>query len=780
MTGLQAPAEILTDPWGIPHIYASSTHDAFWAQGFQAARDRLWQIDTWRRRGLGLLAQVWGAEYAEQDRAARLFLYRGDMHAEWLAYASDTKDIATAFTAGINAYVTLTREDPSRLPLEFRDLGYEPAFWAPSDVARIRSHGLFHNVAHEVARALILRDFGSAAEELWRRREPGGELTVPDGLDLSVIPDDVLRDYALAVAPAQLRGPAAAAAGGGPAQAGGWPVQAGDGSNNWALAPERTATGRALLANDPHRTVSLPSLRYIAHLSAPGFDVIGAGEPALPGLSVGHNGHVAFGFTVFVIDQEDLYVYRTRPGEPREYWYRDRWEPMTVVRESIPVRGEPAVPVDLCFTRHGPVIRSVHESDAAFAVRAAWLEPGMAPYLGSIETMRAPDVERFTAALNRWGAPGENLVYADEAGTIGWKAAGLTPVRPNWDGTLPVPGDGRYEWAGFYDMDALPAEVNPGRGWIATANEMNLPPGFPDDLVITRDWPSPFRSERIAEVLGPATGSTVAGMVRLQADYVSLPARRMLSVLAGLSLADPVAARAAGLLAGWDGTLAADSAAAALFQVWYRRHLRPGLRRLALAQILPPEKVPAALAAVLPEEDLTGDPRIDLDLIENPGGRLGDNPATVLARLFEASLAAAMADMTDLLGPAEQDWAWGRLHQARFAHPAGPAMSAAARQQAAVDPAPRGGSADTVGATTYLPDFTQASGATFRLVVDVGGWDNSVVMNSPGQSGDPASPHYADLVAPWAADGAVPLLYSRDRIEAVAHERIRLVPRQSA
>lgn len=208
VTGPRAPAEIMTDPWGIPHIYASSTHDAFWAQGFQVARDRLWQIDTWRRRGLGLLAQVWGAEYAEQDRAARLFLFRGDMHAEWLAYASDTKEIATAFTAGINAYVGLTREDPSRLPLEFRELGYEPAFWEPSDVARIRSHGLFHNVAHEVARALMLRDFGPATEELWRRREPGGELTVPDGLDLSVIPDDVLRDYMLAIVPASTEGPA--------------------------------------------------------------------------------------------------------------------------------------------------------------------------------------------------------------------------------------------------------------------------------------------------------------------------------------------------------------------------------------------------------------------------------------------------------------------------------------------------------------------------------------------------------------------------------------------
>ena len=268
-------------------------------------------------------------------------------------------------------------------------------------------------------------------------------------------------------------------------------------------------------------------------------------------------------------------------------------------------------------------------------------------------------------------------------------------------------------------------------------------------------------------------------MVRLQADYVSLPARRMVRALTGLSLTDPGAVRAARLLAAWDGTLAADSAAAAVFQVWYRRHLRPGLRRLALGQILPPEKVAAALAAVLPASDLVGDPRIDLDLIENPGGRLGENPAAVLAELFVTSLSAAMAELTDLLGPAEQDWAWGRLHQARLAHPAGPAMSAAARQQAAIDPLPRGGGADTVGATTYLPDFTQASGATFRLVVDVGEWDDSVVMNSPGQSGDPASPHYSDLFTLWAADQAVPLLYSRDRIEAMAEERIRLVPRDS-
>jgi penicillin amidase len=766
VSGLAAPADILIDPWGIPHIYAASMHDAFWAQGFQVARDRLWQIDTWRRRGLGLLAEVWGPDYVEQDRAARLFLYRGDMRAEWLAYASDTKRIAAAFTAGINAYVARTRQDPSLLPAEFRELGYEPSRWAPADVARIRSHGLRYNLSIEVARALILRDFGPETEELRRRREPWSELVVPDGLDLSVIPDDVLRDYALATMPAQVP-PAGRAA----------PPATAEGSNNWVLAPARTATGRPLLANDPHRALTLPSLRYLTHLCAPEFDVIGAGEPALPGISIGHNGHIAFGLTVFAIDQEDLYVYQTRPGAPREYRYQDRWEPMRVVRERIPVRDGPAVEAELEFTRHGPVIRAVPGRDAAFAVRAAWLEPGTAPYLGSVEYMRARNLEQFTAALNRWGTPGENQVYADPGGTIAWQAAGLTPVRPNWDGTLPVPGDGRYEWAGFHDGDELPGEVSPARGWIATANEMNLPPGFPADRTVTRDWSPPYRRERIAEVLGAGAPFTAAGLAALQADCVSIPARRIAGRLAGRRFADPAAARAAGLLAGWDGTLAADSAAAAVFQVWYRRHLRPALLGRALARVLPADRVPAALAALLPADDLRGDPRIDVDLIERPGPRLGPDPEAALTGIFEATLRDAMADLRGLLGPDEARWAWGRLHQVRPVHPAAAALGEAARQQAALGALPQGGSSDTVAAATYRPDFTQTEGAAFRLVVDVGGWDSSLAVNSPGQSGDPASPHFADHYAPWAAGRMFPLLYTRERVEAVAEQRIRLVPR---
>jgi penicillin amidase len=759
-------------------MYAASTQDAFFVQGFNAARDRLWQIDTWRRRGLGLLSEVFGRDYVQWDRAARLFLFRGDMHAEWLAYSAETKRIASAFTAGINAYVRRTRADSSLLPLEFRELGYAPAWWAPEDVARIRSHGLFQNVAQEVARALVLRDFGPGAEELRRRREPAADLTIPDGLDLTLIPDDVLQVYLLATAPVPFGVPAAAAAAGAdqaPA-AGGDPSAAGAGSNNWVLAGARTATGRPLLANDPHRTVSVPSLRYMAHLSAPGFDVIGAGEPALPGISIGHNGQIAFGFTVFSVDQEDLYVYRTCPDAPSDYRYQDRWEPMRVIRELIPVRDEPAVEVELAFTRHGPVIRADAGRHTAFAVRAAWLEPGMAPYLGSIDYMRATSWEQFSAAMNRWGAPGENQVYADVDGNIAWKAAGLTPIRPNWDGTLPVPGDGRYEWAGFYDMDQLPEAVNPDCGWIATANEMNLPADYPPERKIGYDWPAPYRRQRINEVLRARTGLTAADLVALQEDFLSIPARQIVTGLAGLTFADPAASAAARLLSDWDCVLAAESAAAAVFQVWYRRHLRPALLLHALAQALPSGSVEPALDLLLPDADLTGDARIDLQLFERLGQDPGGGTAAPLAAVVEPTLRAAMADLTKLLGEDVSQWAWGRLHRAHLVHPAAGLLHEASRSQVTVGPLPRGGSSDTVGATTYLPDFTQSAGASFRLVIDVGAWDNSLAMNSPGQAGDPASPHFADLFPAWAAGGAIPLLYSREQVEAVTERRILLVP----
>ncbi|MEV0321400.1 penicillin acylase family protein [Streptomyces sp. NPDC050658] len=749
--GLAEPVEIRVDQWGVPHLYAASQDDLFLAQGFNAARDRLFQLDLWRRRGLGLLAEVLGPAYVEHDRAARLFLYRGDMAEEWRAYGADTERVTTAFVRGINAYVRLCRSDTGHLPVEFRELGYDPAYWDPSDVARIRSHGLQYNLRDEVARALTLRDHGPAAEELRRRREPAPHtLRVPEGLDLSVIPDDVLRVYEMATTP--------------PWAADAAPRQGLDGSNNWVIAPSRTATGRPLLANDPHRAITLPALRYLAHLSAPGIDVIGAGEPALPGISIGHNGRIAFGLTIFPIDQEDLYVYRTDPADPHAYEYGAGRERMTRVTEEIPVRGGDPVTADLWFTRHGPVIRELPEKNAAFAVRAAWLGPGMAPYLGSMDYMRAAGPDAFVAAMRRWGAPGENQVYAAPDGTIGWRPAGRVPVRRGWDGTLPVPGDGRYEWDGFLDVDELPAERDPQQGWFATANQLNLPPDYPNaEKTVTYDWYAGTRHDRIAEELGSRTGWTVEECVRLQTDYVSLPARRVLRLLTGITSTEPAVTAALGLLRDWDARLTAESPAAALFELWYRRHLRPALLERALRGVAGEER---ALARVLPVEDAAADPRVDLELLE-----ADPDPALLLR-----TLAAALDELSALLGPDPAAWTWGALHHAHPHHPVAALLDRPAPRWASVGPVPRGGSGDTVGAAAYGPGFRQTAGATFRIVVDVGSWDESVAMNSPGQSGAPDSPHYADLFGAWAADGSFPLLYSRTAVEKHTRRTITLRP----
>ncbi|MGW8380882.1 penicillin acylase family protein [Streptomyces sp. ODS28] len=762
--GLSEPVEILVDRWGVPHLYAESEDDLFRAQGFNAARDRLFQIDLWRRRGLGLLSEVFGPECAEHDRAARLFLYRGGMEEEWEAYGPGTERVARAFTEGVNAYVRLCRERPELLPPEFGLLGYGPSLWNPSDVARIRSHGLQYNLQDEVDRALTLRDFGPElgpeVEELRKVRDPEGHrLRVPEGLDLSVIPDDVLDVYRKATVPPWAPGSA--------------PRPGIDGSNNWVLAPSRTATGRPLLANDPHRPVTLPSLRYMAHLSAPGIDVIGAGEPALPGVSIGHNGRLAFGLTIFPIDQEDLYVYETNPDNPREYRYQDHWEPMTLVRETIPVLGGEDVEAELWFTRHGPVIRERPERHAAFAVRAAWLEPGMAPYLGSMDYMRAEDPDAFTAALSRWGAPGENQVYAAPDGTVGWRPAGRVPARDDWDGTFPVPGDGRYEWRGHHPVDLLPSVRDPAEGWFATANQHNLPADYPHaERPVTHDWYAPTRHQRISEALAAREDWTVRDCVRLQNDGVSLPARRILAVLRDAASGEGAdSARrvrdALALLAGWDGVLDTGSAAGALFEVWYRRHLRPALLRRALRGLVPEERVEAALARVLPAADAPADPRVDLRL-------LPDAPASLLLD----TLADADAELAGLLGPDRSRWSWGSLHHARLTHPVAALLppGAVVPEWAGVGPAPRGGSGDTVSATAYAADFRQFAGASFRLVIDVGAWDESLAINSPGQSGDPRSPHYRDLFGTWAEDGAFPLLYSRDRVREAVASRIVLRP----
>ncbi len=743
LRGLSAPAEILIDEWGVPHMYADTQYDAFVVQGFNAARDRLWQIDLWRRRGLGQLSEVLGEDYVEQDRATRLFLYRGDMYREWLAYGSDAKRIAESFASGVNAYIDLIEsgQAPELLPPEFDLLGYRPQRWRAEDIVRIRSHGLLRNVRNEVRRARIVCELGLDAALTWKPLEPEWTTQVPDGLDPCVVPDDVLTTYNLATA--RVRFAALTDDGVATVNAPSDDVGSREGSNNWVIAPTKTSTGRPILADDPHRAHSVPSLRYISHLVAPNMNVIGAGEPALPGISIGHNERIAFGLTIFSIDQEDLYVYEKAANG---YRYEDSVRDFHEISETISVLDAESVTATLRFTVHGPVI---HETDSqVFAVRAGWLEPGMAPYFGSIEYMRATNWGEFLAALNRWGAPSENQVYADIDGNIGYKPAGLFPKRPNWDGLMPVPGDGRYEWDGFFDMDVLPVEFNPKRGFSATANSMNLPNDYSiAQYPVAFEWTEPWRYDRIFEVLGAAGRHSVDDSLALQHDTRSLRAASFIAQL-------PVTINGLGadLLRSWDGAMRENSAAAALFIVWIERHLRPAI---------------AAQVAADHSELLLGmDSRSLVALLNQV------DPAVV-----NASLQDAYAELSGVLGANEDRWTWGALHTTRMQHPLLPFADNRLADQMRLKTYARAGSGETVSDTGYYDTALKVDhGASFSQVIDVGNWDASRATNSPGQSGDPRSPFYANLLEDWANERSFPLLYSREAVERHAIMRIVLSP----
>jgi penicillin amidase len=749
VAGLSAPAEIIVDEYGVPHIYANDHYDVFFVQGFNAARDRLWQIDLWKRRGLGQLSEVLGESYVEQDKAARLFVYRGDMYAEWLAYGNDAKRIAESFTAGINAFVEVAKANPDLMPVEFAMLGYEPSHWNADDVVRIRSNGLWRNVVTEAWRAKLACEKRLDLAAQWLTLEPKWQTQTPAGLDPCVIPDNVLDKYLLATAPVDFSQlPPAQQLASLMEKARHDAHHLDVGSNNWVVTGSRTTTGRPILADDPHRGHAVPSLRYVAHLNGPGINVIGAGEPALPGISIGHNDQIAFGLTIFPIDQEDLYVYEKKRGG---YLYRGDVEPFVEVTESVQVKGGKSQPANMKFTRHGPVIAETKKH--AFAVRAAWLEPGMAPYFGSIEYMRAENFREFVGALNRWGAPSENQVYADTDGNIGYKPAGRFPKRDNWDGLMPVPGDGRYEWDGFFDMDVLPEEYNPERGFSGTANAMSLPDDYPiDEYKVGFEWSAPWRYKRLWEYLDTSKSHSMEDSLALQRDYHSVLARSVLELLPDLADTNPNTGGP--LLAGWDRRLEANSPAAALWGVWYYRHLNPALGQTLLSD----GDVPKGALST----------QTSLALLATAEGKTQ----------AERSLRDAWAATTTLLGDDPTAWRWGDLHQIAFKHPLLDRAQPALAEQMSIKAYPRGGSANTTNNTGFgANDFLVRSGASFRMVVDVGNWDDARMTNAPGQSGDPRSPFYDNLLENWATESHVPMLFSRDKVEASAVMRIKLQPK---
>jgi penicillin amidase len=744
--GLDSAVEVRRDRWGIPHIYARTTHDLFFAQGYVVAQDRLWQMEMWRRAGEGTLAEVLGPSFVERDRTARLLRYRGDLELEWSSYAPDARAIITAFVEGVNARIREVRDRP---PIEFTLLGFQPEPWDVTvPLQRLGAMAMTENALEEVRRAALITLLGKARTEALQPTDPSRPLDPAPGLSLTGI---------------------SAASLGGIAAGSTIPYERLEGSNNWVVSGARTRSGKPLLANDPHRSLSVPSLRYLTHLVGPGWNVIGAGEPGVPGVAGGHNGQIGFGFTIVGMDQQDVYVERLAicPGfrqsraarqgtAPRCTWHEGRWVPLRTILDTIRVKGEPPRPVRLEFSHHGPIVGTDSARGRGFALRFVGSEPGTAGYLAQLSLNRARSWAEFQEAASRWKLPTENLVYADTAGNIGWIAAGLMPVR-RWSGLLPVPGDGSHEWEGFVQPEQLPMVLNPSSGFLATANHNILPPGYP--LPLNYDWSEPFRFDRIVEVLRDSSGLTREDFERLQHDELSLPAKALVPVLLQALVGsrsksvDPGADSAAALLAGWDFVMRREDAAPLIYAAWVQS-LRPLLLRRWLGA------AGSADAVWLGTGEL-------VRLMRNPDARLGARPGAVRDSLAVEAFRRSLAALGKDPGGPPSSWRWGAVHQAAFRHPLAAAFDLPA--------VARGGEAHTVNSTSGS-DLRQTGGASYRIVVDLADFDNSTATSVPGQSGQPGSEYYGNLLPLWAEGRYFPLRFTRAAVERETAHTLWLRP----
>lgn len=775
--GLIQPVEVIRDRWGIAHISAQNEHDLFYTQGYIAARDRLFQLEVWRREATGTVAELLGPRELQRDIGARLFRFRGDMQTELRHYHPHGPAIVGAFVDGVNAYVAETERNPALLPVEFRLLGTRPGRWTP-EVVISRHQGLLGNIDEELQYGRGVAAVGPARVKEIVSFHPGDpDIRLDPAIDGKLLSAPILALYEAFRTPLHFQPTDLAVAyrndpGNYSRLAATADSLAAElksherrdiGSNNWVVSGRLTASGHPIMANDPHRAQSAPSLRYWVHLRAPGWDVIGGGEPEIPGVSIGHNQYGAWGLTIFGTDGEDLYVYQTNPANPRQYRYRGAWESMRTIQETVPVRGQAAAVATLRYTRHGPVVYEDTAHHVAYAVRAAWLEPGSSPYAASLRIDQARTWQEFRDACSYAYIPGENMVWADRAGNIGWQAIGIAPIRKNWSGLVPVPGDGRYEWAGYLPILEKPHSFNPTSGFIATANNDLIPAGYPHMDAVGFSWADPFRWARISEVLGAGRKLSITDMMRLQTDYLSIPARQLVPLLARVSATNAATDSARRMLLAWNFVLDRNSVPAGIYEAWYHR----------LEQNVTPLLVPDSARAIFRSVSAG---RL-VERLTAPTAAFGADPAATRDSLVLHSLEQAVADLTRRFGPAPAAWVYGQVgyHHALIIHPLASAVSDSMRARLDVGPAPRGGDGNTVGATGGTDN--QQSGASFRIVSDVGDWETTMGINNPGQAGNPDDPHYRDLFPLWATDSYFPVAYAGQHVAQVTERTTVLLPR---
>jgi penicillin G amidase len=755
--GLRGPVEVIRDRWGVPHITASDLRDLFLAQGFVQASERLFQIEFMFRLGTGRLSELFSEFTLPMDRFIRTVGWNRAGRNQAERWDDRSAELTRAFGDGIRAWAELM----PGAPVEYQVLDAQPSIPDPEEDAAVGASaavfmawGLSRNWDHELLRAEIAERLGvDAMRALFPDLDTEAaavEAGQAGGLDRMAL----LRNAIL--------------------------PPAGQGSNNWVVDGSRTATGMPLLANDPHLAVSVPSIWFECHLTGPGIDVAGVALPFSPGILIGHNDRIAWGFTNSEGDVQDLYLERlSEDGSGARF--RDGWEPVTVHREEIGVRGraEPEV-LEVRETRHGPLLDSYTVGIAdphvveggirrSYALRWVGADHGIQPStVFNVNT--AGSWADFRAAVHdAWLCPGQNMVYADVDGNIGYQLTGLYPIRGRGDGTVPVPGwTGDYEWEGWIPFDDLPRAFNPEDGFLCTANNKMHDESYP--YVLGRDFLPPFRARRIAEMITERETHDRDTFASMQMDTLLLPAAAIAPHLTAMEPRDDRQTEAVALLGGWDHDVAAGSAAAALYEVWChhiaRRVLRPLLGEELFVHFYGRRQWTNAFQyQVLP------------NLLAYPTARwFGRNGARARDEVLSEALDHALDELTDRLGPDPNAWRWGALHRARFAGRLAVIPDCEDLFTAAV--VELGGDEQTVLQGKFEPEWSYDAVVvpSWRQILDPSNWDASLGTHTVGQSGNPMSPHFADLVTLWERGEHHPMPFTRPAVEAAARTTLELVP----
>ena len=755
--GLRQSVEIIRDKWGIAHIYAQNEADLFFAQGYNAASDRLFQLEIWRRQATGTVAEILGNGELKRDMGSRLFMFRGNIEQELNHYHPHGSVIVKAFVKGINAYISEILKTPEKLPFEFQLLKITPQYWTP-EVVISRHQGLLSNVKDELLNGQLVHLMGAEKLKDLMDFHPGEpNIDLDKKIDGSALSQDILELYNAFRKPVKF----------GQEDNRTGAIENEDdnarfeGSNNWVISGKRTQSSYPMLANDPHRAQATPALRYWCHLNAPGWNVVGGGEPSVPGISIGHNEYGAWGLTIFETDNEDLYVYDVNPQNSNQYKYKGVWENMTMRFDTIKVLNKEPVVVKLKYTRHGPVVFEDGQKNKAYAVRAGWLEVGCSPYLASLRMDQAKTWEEFREACRYSRIPGENMIWGDKMGNIGWQAVGISPIRTNWTGLVPVTGDGTYEWAGYLDIEKLPHKYNPTEGYLITANNNLTPNNFAYRNAIGWNWASPFRAHRIEEVLSSGHRQTLTDFMLLQNDYQSLPARQLVPLLKELTVKNDVE-KARQWLLNWDFNLNKESISAAIYVEW------ENTLEQNLIQLLVPDKAKTRIKT-LPTKKL-------MDWLTVGRPEFGQNVVEGRNQFLLNALEKTIATLKTRLGDDMNNWQYGQLKNKHIfiEHPLSKMVNSDLKSKINVGPALRGGNGETVNSTG--DKLNQATGASFRIIVDTEDWNKTLGNNAPGQSGNPDSPHYKDLFEIWSKGQYFPVFFTKNKIKEVSERTIVLKP----